>query len=36
MINKRQDVPVIGKYYYFFNDSKTSPSRCYKAKGELI
>ena len=32
MINKRQDVPVIGKYYYFFDDGKTSPSRCYKAK----
>ena len=32
MINKRQDVPVIGKYYYFFDEGKTSPSRCYKAK----
>lgn len=32
MIKKRQDVPVIGKYYYFFDDGKTSPSRCYKAK----
>ena len=32
MINKHQDVPVIGKYYYFFDDGKTSPSRCYKAK----
>ena len=32
MISKHQDVPVIGKYYYFFDDGKTSPSRCYKAK----
>lgn len=32
MINNRQDVPVIGKYYYFFDEGKTSPSRCYKAK----
>ena len=32
MIKKRQDVPVIGKYYYFFDEGKTSPSRCYKAK----
>ena len=32
MISKHQDVPVIGKYYYFFDDGKTIPSRCYKAK----
>ena len=32
MISKHQDVPVIGKYYYFFDDGKTNPSRCYKAK----
>lgn len=26
------DVPVLGEEYYFFDDGKTSPSRCYKAK----
>lgn len=25
-------VPEIGKEYYFFDDGKNSPSRCYKAK----
>lgn len=32
MTNKFQNIPVIGNYYYFFDDGKTSPSRCYKAK----
>ena len=27
-----QRVPVLGKEYYFFDDGKISPSRCYKAK----
>lgn len=27
-----QQVPVLGKEYYFFDDGKISPSRCYKAK----
>lgn len=26
------EVPILGKEYYFFDDGKTSPSRCYKAK----
>lgn len=25
-------IPEVGKEYYFFDDGKTSPSRCYKAK----
>ena len=25
-------IPVLGKEYYFFDDGKISPSRCYKAK----
>lgn len=25
------DVPIVGKKYYFFDDGKTSPSRCYVA-----
>lgn len=26
------NIPEIGKEYYFFDDGKISPSRCYKAK----
>lgn len=25
-------IPDLGKEYYFFDDGKISPSRCYKAK----
>lgn len=30
--NKDMNIPEIGKEYYFFDDGKISPSRCYKAK----
>lgn len=28
----KENIPEIGKEYYFFDDGKISPSRCYKAK----
>lgn len=28
----KNNIPEVGKWYYFFDDGKISPSRCYKAK----
>ena len=36
MKNKLKAVPVVGKFYHFFDDGKTSPSRHYICRAERI